>query len=262
MAGQNQRIPIRVRKGTRADINDVVRINVDAFGPGIMNKLLYPNGMSEEGQSKFAATMAKIVEDAEVGSSDDSKPKSYESFLAVAETVADEDQSTPAPEVIAFAWWETWREPRSEEEWDVSEPVSAYSTEGANDEIMEAFIGGIRAMRRRNTRGDPGTCLRNLCCAPTRSRLGAGSALLRWVTELADKEGLPCWLEASPLGYPLYRRFGFQDVEVLDLRLTERWGAVRSTDDNWGANTATELVGVAPEGVYRSVGMRRLPVKE
>jgi hypothetical protein len=90
--------------------------------------------------------------------------------------------------------------------------------------------------------------------------LGAGSALLRWVSEHADRERLPCWLEASPLGYPLYRRVGFQDVEVLDLRLTERWGAIRSADDNWGVNTAVELVGVAPDGVYRSVGMRRLPV--
>lgn len=156
MASQKQQIPIHVRKGTRADIDNVVRINVDAFGPGIMNKLLYPNGMSDEGKSKFAATMAKIIEDAEAVSSSNSKLKAYESFLAVAETVPDGEQSSP--EVIAFAWWEIWREPRSVEEWHVTEPVSAYSAQGANDEVMEAFIGGIRAMRRRNMRGDPGMC--------------------------------------------------------------------------------------------------------
>jgi hypothetical protein len=123
-----------------------------------MNKLLYPDGMSDQAKSKFAATLAKIVEDAEAGSSDDSEPKAYESFLAVAETVPEHNQS--GPEVIAFAWWETWRQSRSEQEWNVTEPVSAYSAEGANDEIMEAFIGGIRAMRRRNMRGDPGICKR------------------------------------------------------------------------------------------------------
>lgn len=156
MVDQEPRVPIRVRKGTRADISDVVRINVEAFSPGIMNRLLYPNGMSDEGKSKFAATLTKIVEDAEAGSSDESKPRAHESFLAVAETVGDDAQSRP--EVIAFAWWEIWRGPRSEGEWNVTEPVSAYSAEGANDEIMEAFIGGIRAMRRRNMRGDPGVC--------------------------------------------------------------------------------------------------------
>lgn len=109
---------------------------------------------------------------------------------------------------------------------------------------------------------DPGIeGLALLCCAPTRSRLGAASALLRWGTELADNEGLPCWLEASPQGYRLYMRFGFEPVDVEDLNVTERWGPIRSPDDDWGANGAVELFGAPPEGTFRSVGMRRLPVK-
>lgn len=103
--------------------------------------------------------------------------------------------------------------------------------------------------------------IRLLCCAPTRGRLGAASALLRWVADVADKEGLPTWLEASPQGYRLYRRFGFEDVDVFDLHIGQRWGAVRSPDDDWGANFAAELAGVASEGVMRAVGMWRPPVK-
>jgi hypothetical protein len=284
MASQSRQIPIRVRKATRADIDDIVRVNVDAFGPGVMNKLMYPHGMSDYAKSKFASSMIKIVDDAEASASDDSKPKAKQSFLLVAEIDSAEERSSP--EVIAFAWWDVWREPRLEDEWNVPEPVSTDPAEGANDEIMEVFIGGIRAMRRRNMRGDPGVCkllhfvhslasmlkvrlvtdssikgVRMLCCTPTRTRLGAGSALLRWGAQLADREGLPSWLEASPQGHPLYRRFGFEDVDVLDVHVTEKWGAIRSPNDDWGANAAVGLVGAPPEGIYRSVGMRRLPIK-
>jgi len=158
MAAQSQQSTIRVRQAARADIDDVVRIHVDAFSPGVMNRLMYPTGMSDDARSKLASTMVKIVEDAETGASDNnSKPKANESFLLVAET-GSVGEGDPRPEVVAFAWWDIWREPRLEEQWNVAQPVSAYTAEGANDEIMEAFIGGIRDMRRRNMRGDPGIC--------------------------------------------------------------------------------------------------------
>jgi hypothetical protein len=60
----------------------------------------------------------------------------------------------------------------------------------------------------------------------------------------------------------LYKRFGFEDVEVLDTRIGEgKYGAVKRPDEDWGANAAVELAGATPEGVYRSVGMWRSPVK-
>ena len=157
MAAQGQKSPIQVREATRADIDDVVRINVDAFSPGIMNRLMYPTGMSDDARSKLASTMVKIVEDAETGAGDSSKPKASESFLLVAET-GSAGEGDARPEVVAFARWDVWRELRSEQQWNVVEPVSEYTAEGANDEIMEAFLGGIRGMRRRNMRGDPGIC--------------------------------------------------------------------------------------------------------
>ena len=278
MASPTQRLPIRIRKGTRADIDDVVRVENAAFGPGIMSRLMYPNGLSDDSRAKAAASLAKIFDDADVREqgSVSSKPKENESFLVVAETVPEGDESRP--EVIAFARWDIWREPRKEEEWNVVEPVSAYTSEGANDEFVEAFLGGIHAMRRRNMKGDPALCkhphspwhnvtdsstkgLRMLCSMPSRGRMGAGSGLLRWGTEIADREGLRCWLEASPHGYPLYKRFGFEAVDVLDLDLARKWGAVRRPDEDWGANNAVEVAGVAPEGVNRTPGMWRVPIK-
>jgi hypothetical protein len=157
MSGQSQQTVIRIRKATRADIDDVVRIQADAFAPGIMNRLMYPNGMSEEARSKYGASSLKIVEESEARDAGTfSGPEDPESFLFVAEATPTDEQSRP--EIIAFAHWEVYRKPRTEEEWNVREPADSYTSEGVNTEVMVAFIGGIREMRRQNMRGDPSIC--------------------------------------------------------------------------------------------------------
>ena len=62
-----------------------------------------------------------------------------------------------------------------------------------------------------------------LDCHPDHQRKGAGRLLVNWGTEIADKEGLPCYLEASPAGLRLYRNVGFEEVENFDLDMA-RWG--------------------------------------
>lgn len=98
-----------------------------------------------------------------------------------------------------------------------------------------------------------------LACKTARHRSGAGSALLRWGTEKADREGKPAYLEASPTGYPLYRRFGFEDLGVHDLAVSERWGVVQGEGEDWGVNSAVALAGPAPAGVFRTAFMKREP---
>lgn len=100
-----------------------------------------------------------------------------------------------------------------------------------------------------------------LACTSTRQRLGAGSELLAWGNELADREAKVHWLEASPHGYPLYRRFGFEDVEPMDLKVTELWGPEREEHENWGGNSGLDLAGPLANGCFRSMLMRRFPQK-
>lgn len=47
--------------------------------------------------------------------------------------------------------------------------------------------------------------------------------LMKWGFDEADKLGLPVWLEASPMGAPLYTRSGFQTVGWLDFD-AKKWG--------------------------------------
>lgn len=44
---------------------------------------------------------------------------------------------------------------------------------------------------------------------------GAGSSLLGWGVERADKHGVVMALESTPAGLSLYRRFGFEEVEII-----------------------------------------------
>ncbi|KAL7929863.1 acyl-CoA N-acyltransferase [Trichoderma chlorosporum] len=61
----------------------------------------------------------------------------------------------------------------------------------------------------------PAIILKLIGTHPKAQRRGAGSLLMAWVTELADREGLPCWVTGSPAAVPLYKKFGFQVMEEI-----------------------------------------------
>ena len=54
---------------------------------------------------------------------------------------------------------------------------------------------------------------------PEHHRRGAGAILIAWGVGKADSAHLPAFLEASPMGKPLYARMGFNQIheEVIDL---------------------------------------------
>lgn len=52
-----------------------------------------------------------------------------------------------------------------------------------------------------------------LSTRPEYQRRGVGSALVKHGINLQDLRDRPLWLEASTMGYPLYKKLGFEDVE-------------------------------------------------
>ena len=66
--------------------------------------------------------------------------------------------------------------------------------------------------RRANLGGKPYVLLSILATHPDHHRRGVGAMHLKWGCDLADKLGLPAYLEATPKGKPLYERFGFEGV--------------------------------------------------
>ena len=49
---------------------------------------------------------------------------------------------------------------------------------------------------------------------------GAASLCLEWGTRLADEKGLPGYVEGTPSGTNIYRKYGFEIVDRLKLELS------------------------------------------
>ncbi|KAK7744445.1 hypothetical protein SLS53_003329 [Cytospora paraplurivora] len=243
----------RTRKATPADASAIVNIHFGAFGPGVWNRLIYPDGGSESARANFAWSLFESPEN--------TADPSVEIVIVVAELVP--QQKGQDPEVVAFAKWKLIKEPLPKERWDVAEHqlTNEELGEGSNAAVFNHFVGGLHELRKKWMKGDPALHLEFLASHPEHQRTGAGSALLKWGAELADKEGKSAWLESTPVGYNLYKRFGFEDVDVQDLPVTELWGLVQQQGEDWGADTAVALAGELPKGHFRTVVMRRLPQK-
>ena len=53
--------------------------------------------------------------------------------------------------------------------------------------------------------------------------------LVRWGCQKADEVGVEAFLEASPMGAPMYARHGFQAVKTVELDL-RRWSGEDKLD--------------------------------
>lgn len=80
---------------------------------------------------------------------------------------------------------------------------------------------------------------------PSFRRRGMGNALVQYGNRLADESGLPIFLQASPYGYPIYNKHGFETVQYLDVDL-RKWAPKADRDDKG-------------YGTYRFRYMLRLP---
>ncbi|THW17963.1 hypothetical protein D6C78_03344 [Aureobasidium pullulans] len=78
---------------------------------------------------------------------------------------------------------------------------------------VKGVITGIMGARKRLFT-EP-YCQLHICFTdPDYQRRGIGSMMLQWGSDLADQLFLPSWVEASPAGNFLYRKFGYKDIEV------------------------------------------------
>ncbi|KAL1864277.1 hypothetical protein VTK73DRAFT_6008 [Phialemonium thermophilum] len=262
MTGASPRI--HVRRATKADADAILDIHFAAFLPSATNRLMFPNGVTPDARVKFGQSL--FPEEPATGDGAAQKPSGDsgpETIVTVAELLPDSGTEGDAGEVIAFAKWVVYYEPRPREVWDAPRTPMTVETlgEGVNVDVYERFIGEVREMRKKWMKGEPGVLLDILASSPARGRMGAGSALLRWGLDFADQKGLDSWLESSPTGYPLYRRFGFEDVDVQDLPVTELWGVTRKSDEDWGSSTGLDVAGPLPEGAFRTVLMKRAAKK-
>ncbi|KAI0477948.1 hypothetical protein F4859DRAFT_42554 [Xylaria cf. heliscus] len=92
--------------------------------------------------------------------------------------------------------------------------------EGSNVALFQVFYDGLVGAGKK-FQASQKLVLTHLCTRHSYHGRGIGSALLRDVLDLADKEALWAYLEATPLATPVYQRVGFKVVDTLEFDRTE-----------------------------------------
>ncbi|KAI1866348.1 uncharacterized protein JN550_007736 [Neoarthrinium moseri] len=96
--------------------------------------------------------------------------------------------------------------------------------EGLDDAYATEFSAKVRTIYHRHMDGRPHMRLKMMGTLASHRRRGAAGLQLRWATDLADREGLACWTEASPAGLPVYEAFGFETKDAVVSKLAESIG--------------------------------------
>jgi GNAT superfamily N-acetyltransferase len=130
-------------------------------------------------------------------------------------------------EMIAGARWHYVKpneEGAKERTWE--EVNTGFQVPAPYDESEPEMLKGLFTLFNTNKRevlgNRPYYVLDTLVTLQNHERRGAGSMLVRWGCEKADEVGVEAYLEASPMGAPMYARHGFRPVKEVELDLT-RW---------------------------------------
>ncbi|KAF2109170.1 acyl-CoA N-acyltransferase [Lophiotrema nucula] len=187
------------------DVPQCIKLRIDNLGSLIIGRLPPYEGYAEEQEH----SMRKRLLNAD-GSS------GHIHFMKVVDK--DGDQS----EVVAYARWEFYPKGLSERK-TLFEQNHGNDSDKKVDEFWKLREEAVKYFKRctENIQGCPHILLALLVTAKEHRRRGAGSLLVRAGTDAADKNGLPCYLEASEEGRSLYQHHGFIDMETTDFDLTQ-----------------------------------------
>lgn len=95
--------------------------------------------------------------------------------------------------------------------------------EGANLGLIDTFMGEMRRREAKWMEGKRYCLMQSLCVLPKYQGKGLGTRMLQWGLEIADREGVECWIDASPMGLGLYKKLGWKEVGEIKVDLRD-WG--------------------------------------
>ncbi|KAF3043022.1 hypothetical protein E8E11_002229 [Didymella keratinophila] len=191
---------------TESDIPEFVRIQIAAFGTGGgMTQFMVEHPPSEEYINKSVDKHLKSL-----------REEKDITYLKVLDTELD-------GQMIAGAKWRINQKERKEEEIQSMLPVPSADEDGK--QAMIDFMWYLNRVRREFMGTKPFYFLHILITDPAHHRRGAGAKLVNWGTAQADAAQLPCFLESSVMGRPLYARCGFTPRLEQKFDLT-RYGGV------------------------------------
>ncbi|KAI9875480.1 MAG: hypothetical protein M1830_008422 [Pleopsidium flavum] len=194
-------MPLELSPGTESDCEAMIRLQFEAYDQDPVQHVLFPKGTTQIAVSHFAEQYrTSMIEDP------------YRRFVKVTDI--------ETGQIISFAQWFLYPE-RSEEEWNQSK-VFPFPSD-ANVEAGNAIIAGIIRARNEIMKGQAYAYLATLVTHPSHRGRGAASQLLQWGISQANTLHIPAYLEASPSGFPLYKKHGFVQLNSLNIDLSP-WG--------------------------------------
>lgn len=130
-----------------------------------------------------------------------------------------ENPSGPMLGVAAWYWVEDPQNSTQNIPWGDPTP-------GVHLECFEACFGTLRRWRLNyfRERNQPFVYMAILTVVPEAQRRGVGSALLREGLKEADRRGVPAFIEASPAGLGLYKKFGWEETVKTTVNLKDYGG--------------------------------------
>ncbi|KAJ3033943.1 hypothetical protein HDV00_005628 [Rhizophlyctis rosea] len=262
------RAEFRLRPATVDDVPTLIRIRNAAFAPSPVSRGFFPSGVIDD--ETLALRHEELLKEL-------ADPKIHY-VVAVLQPTAETPQGVPEPqqakdhsgEIIAWVKWVEHLEDTPEEEWNRPIVFTRQMVGPTiNLDLFNDFIGGMKTVLRDSVQGKAHMIISFLVTDPQHQGTGAGSLLLKHVLTGLDtlnvsrSTPLDCWLEASPAGYPLYRKLGFEDAAVSDVDLVGRHkleptDAERQQDlRTWGKECGTGVGGPLRDGWFRTVIMKR-----
>ena len=154
-----------------------------------------------------------------------SKPEKFKFMKVIDTELPDND---PNNKIVGVASWRFYLKNRTEAEIEAEEKESEDRGHqpDVNVPLAEEFFGTISKCKKEVVGGKAYILLNMIATLPEHHRRGVGAMHLKWGNEQADKLGLLSYLEASPMGRPLYERMGYEVVRELPFD-ARAWGLDR-----------------------------------
>jgi GNAT superfamily N-acetyltransferase len=132
------------------------------------------------------------------------------------------DAENPRGPILGVAAWYWVEDPHTAKQnipWGDPPP-------GVHMQCYDASLGALRRWRANyfSKQGKPFAYMALLTVVPEVQRKGVGSALLREGLKEVDRRGWPSFIEASPAGLGLYKKFGWEEMVESTINLRDYGG--------------------------------------
>ncbi|KAL8807160.1 MAG: hypothetical protein Q9182_000842 [Xanthomendoza sp. 2 TL-2023] len=136
-------------------------------------------------------------------------------------TVMHKIVDTETGKLVAFSKWNYPYSltPEQQAERDELDLGRSYPP-GTNVELYEHFFHRLDTLRKKYCRDGKDYFLHLLVVSPPYQRKGLGTMLIREGLMAADRDHAKTYIEASPMGLGLYKKFGWKEVDdiIIDMR--------------------------------------------